>query len=453
MLRSPGGLGVDLVSLIGFVNHLLANPNDPFGSAGANITNLLVDDDQVPSAANDMTQATDGQAPYTGTWVPVFNGPWPALFGTAVDPVGNLSRFDGLSTKGTWSVAAADQFTPDAGTLNTWSMLVTPVHFACTPFAAAAAVSATKTVAGTFDEAGNITYTVILTNNGTADQGDNAGNEFSDTLPAGLTLVSAIASSGAAGTAGNTATWNGSIPAFGGSVTITITATVNAGTGGTQQCNQGVTAYDGDDNGTNEAAGVTDDPGTMAAGDPTCFTVAGGSFVSVTATKTVSGSFQPGSVVTYTVVLTNNGTLPQTDNPGHEFTDTLPAGVSLINADDGGDPGTFSNAGNTVNWDGTIAANGGTVTITIHATITASTGQTISNQGQAFFDADGNGTNESSVSTDDPAEEGSADPTEFVVGAASVLEIPTLDGLGLALLGLALMGVAMLALRRRRTAA
>ena len=43
---------------------------------------------------------------------------------------------------------------------------------------------------------GTITYTIVLTNNGTGVQGDNAGNEFTDTLPAGLTLVSANATSG-----------------------------------------------------------------------------------------------------------------------------------------------------------------------------------------------------------------------------------------------------------------
>jgi len=38
-----------------------------------------------------------------------------------------------------------------------------------------------------------VTYTVVLTNSGPGAQGDNPGNEFTDVLPAGLTLVSATA--------------------------------------------------------------------------------------------------------------------------------------------------------------------------------------------------------------------------------------------------------------------
>ena len=51
---------------------------------------------------------------------------------------------------------------------------------------------------GTFSVGGTVTYTVTLTNTGTGAQADNAGNEFTDTLPAALTLVSATATSGTA---------------------------------------------------------------------------------------------------------------------------------------------------------------------------------------------------------------------------------------------------------------
>ena len=45
----------------------------------------------------------------------------------------------------------------------------------------------------------------------------------------------------------------------------------------------------------------------------------------LTATKTVTGPFHPGTLVTYTIVLTNTGPSTQADNPGHEFVDLLPA--------------------------------------------------------------------------------------------------------------------------------
>ncbi|MBD2704507.1 DUF11 domain-containing protein [Spirosoma sp. BT702] len=135
-----------------------------------------------------------------------------------------------------------------------------------------ASLTATKTVSGSFTPGGAVTYTVVLTNNGASAQGDNPGNEFSDVLPSGLTLVSASASSGSAGTSGNTASWNGTIPS-GGSVTITITAMVNAGTGGQTISNQGTVNFDADGNSTNETSAQTDDPAVAGTSNPTNFTV------------------------------------------------------------------------------------------------------------------------------------------------------------------------------------
>jgi hypothetical protein len=103
-----------------------------------------------------------------------------------------------------------------------------------------------------------------------------------------------------------------------------------------------------------------------------------------------------------------------------------------------------------VTWNGSIPA-GGSVTITLQATVDAGLppGTSISNQATFAYDADGNGTNEATGVSDDPAAGGAADPTTFVAGAPPV-NIPTLDSLGLALLTLllALGGAAVL---RRRT--
>jgi uncharacterized repeat protein (TIGR01451 family) len=135
-------------------------------------------------------------------------------------------------------------------------------------------VSGTKTVAGNFVEGGSITYTIVLTNNGAGAQGDNPGDEFTDTLPPQVTLVSAAATSGTATTAGNTVFWNGALPAA-GSVTLTVQATINAGTAGQTISNQGTIAFDGDGNGTNESTAPTDDPTPPGATDPTDFFVTG----------------------------------------------------------------------------------------------------------------------------------------------------------------------------------
>jgi hypothetical protein len=131
-------------------------------------------------------------------------------------------------------------------------------------------LSGTKTVTGSFAELGALRYTVTLRNSGTAVQGDHLGDEFADTLPSSLNLGSAQASGGTAGTSGNTVYWNGSIP-VGGSVTINIDATVNAGTVGTLVSNQGTVSFDASGDGANETDVLTDDPTVPGTDDPTTF--------------------------------------------------------------------------------------------------------------------------------------------------------------------------------------
>jgi uncharacterized repeat protein (TIGR01451 family) len=308
-----------------------------------------------------------------------------------------------------------------------------------------ATVTGTKSVAGSFTAGGAITYTIVLANSSSFDQQNNAGPELTDVLPAQLTLVDASATSGTANAtvATRTVTWDGVIPAN-GSVTITIHATINAGTSLQTVTNQATINYDADGNGTNEATAQTAAPG----GGATSFVVASPSSIG-THSKTVSGSFHEGGTVTYTVTISNPSASAQFDNPGDEFTDILPMGLTLVSASATSGTATTDVPARTVHWNGAIAA-GGTVTITITATINTGTqGQTLANQGTVFFDADGNGTNESSVPTDDPATAAANDPTTFQV-APIIGEIPTLSEFGLAALALLLASGAFLMLRRRR---
>ncbi len=445
MLRSPGGIGTDEVELIGL--------SSADGGDGDNLTNFVVDDSLPFTPVNDPIEADDTHSPgYTGSWIPVYNSPEfadPTFFGLPGDPVGTLSRYNGTSTQGTWSTLASDEEPGDTGTLNTWSLQVTPVHFDCVAFTPAVSITATKTVSGTFTVGGTVTYTVTITNNGTANQADNAGHEFTDTLPSGLTLTGASATSGTTATAGNTATWDGSLAPLGGSVTITITATVNAGAQGTTISNQGTVSYDSNGDGTNDSTVSTDDPSTGAANDPTSFTVGA---AHLTATKTATGTFTSNSVVTYTIVISNSGSSASGDNPGHEFTDTLPSSLTLLNATATAGTPSANVGTNTVTWDGSVPA-GGSVTITITAKIKPGFANTvISNQGSVSYDADLNGTNETTVLTDDPSTATPGDPTQFTVIASTVADIPTLSEVGLFALGLGLLFAALTLLRRRQTA-
>jgi len=167
----------------------------------------------------------------------------------------------------------------------------------------------------------------------------------------------------------------------------------------------------------------------------------------VTATKTVSGSFTPGGTATYTVVLNNTGLGAQPDNPGNEFTDVLPAGVTLVSATASSGTAVASVGTNTVTWNGSITA-ASTVTVTINATVNpAPAGTVISNQGSVSFDGDADGTNETTVQTDDPAVVGAANPTSFTVAAlppVAAASIPTLSEWALIALAsiMALFGLA-----------
>jgi uncharacterized repeat protein (TIGR01451 family) len=309
-----------------------------------------------------------------------------------------------------------------------------------------ATVSATKTVTGPFNEGNTVTYTIVLSNSAAYDQQNNSGAELTDVLPAGLTLVSASATGGTATAtvATNTMTWDGVVPA-GGSVTVTILATIQPGTAGTTITNQASIAFDADGNGVNEAAATTDDPGAAGASNPTAFLVA--SPATLNSTKSVTGTFAPLGVITYTIQILNTSAFAQGDNPGEEFIDVLPANLDLLSASASAGTAVATLATNTVTWNGAIPASG-SVTVTIQARIDAgAAGQTITNQGTVNFDADGNGTNESSAPTDDPVLPGAADPTSFQ--ALSIADIPTLGEAGIAMLVALLAGVALIRLRRR----
>lgn len=236
-------------------------------SAGNNFCQTLLDDE---SAGPSIQSVVAANAPFTGSFTP--NAPF--------------STFNSELPNGTWQFEAQDFFQFDTGNIRAFSVIITPAVCNAPPLTIN--VTGTKTVSGTFNVGGTVTYTVTLTHQGSLAQADNPGHEFTDVLPASLTLVSANATSGTAvATVGtNTVTWDGAI-AGGGSVTITITATINTGTTGTTISNQGTINYDADGNGTNESTGLTDDPSVGGANDPTSFVVGGGFYYTVTPCRAV----------------------------------------------------------------------------------------------------------------------------------------------------------------------
>lgn len=274
-----------------------------------------------------------------------------------------------------------------------------------------------------------LTYTLTVTNQGTVETA--YALDVQEAFPAhpALNPTSFTASHGVYNPA--TGLWNVASLAPGASATLAITVTAPNVPGPL----------------TNEAtvASSTSDPNAANNSASASATVL--SPATLGSTKTVTGTFAPGGNVTYTVTLVNSAGSPQADNPGDEFIDILPSQLVLLGASASSGTAVATLVTNTVTWNGAIAP-GGSVTITIQARVSdTAAGQTIINQGTVNFDANGDGTNESTVPTDDPSLPGGTDPTSFVV--ASAAEIPTLGEVGLAMLIALLAGGALLRLRRR----
>jgi subtilisin-like proprotein convertase family protein len=129
MLKAPNGYGTDLIGLMG---------DGGLGGANQdNMVNMVID--QTAAAPNDQRLVTSTSDPFTDDWLPIFNSPSWTGAGFPTDPVGQLTRYNGLSTLGTWNLRVADIGTPDSGTLNQWSLIITPTNFVCSPFTPTAA--------------------------------------------------------------------------------------------------------------------------------------------------------------------------------------------------------------------------------------------------------------------------------------------------------------------------
>lgn len=156
----------------------------------------------------------------------------------------------------------------------------------------------------------------------------------------------------------------------------------------------------------------------------------------------IEGVFVEGQMIAYTFVLWNGGPEIQNDNPGPEFENVLPPELMLLDVTASRGAATVQPA-NTARWDGVLFP-GENVIIRVKAKINGGTaGTTICNQGTFYFDADGNGTNESIGLTDDPFLPGPADPCciDIAIG------IPALSSVGSVALVLLLCAGALWQLR------
>ncbi len=309
---------------------------------------------------------------------------------TSTDPIPTLAR-----------ISSADVPDPNPNNNQTSVTISAPRS---SNLAITAAVSAPTVLVG-----GTVNYTLTVTNQGIDPAYSVNINEAFPIFPA-LNPTTFTASQGGYNPA--TGVWTLASLGNGASATLVMTVTAPNYAGAlTLQATAGSTVSD--PNSANNSASATTTVLSPAA---------------LASTKTVAGSFFPGSTVTYSVVVANTAATAQQDNPGDEFVDILPASLTLTGATATAGTAVATIGTNTVSWNGTVPG-AGSVTITITATIPAATanGLVISNQGTVNFDADGNGTNEATAQTDDPGVAGVANPTNLTVNAQADLSVVLAD--------------------------
>lgn len=309
--------------------------------------------------------------------------------------------------------------------------------YAVTLITLAPAVSATKNDAllvdvdhdGLADPGDTLRYTVVITNSGNSAAN---GVTFSDTPDANTALVvGSVTTSAGTVTSGNNAGATsvgvnvGTLAAAGGTATITFDVVVRnpVPPGTTQVSNQGTVA------GSNFNSVPTDDPAAPGNADPTVTSLSVPPAVSATKNDALQndvdhdGNAEPGDTVRYTVVITNSG---NGNALSVVFNDPPDPNTTLVNGSvttSAGTVTTGNGAGDsTVSVNaGTIAALGGSVTITFDVVIKPPPPlvSQIVNSGTV------SGSNFTPVATDDPSQPGSADPT--VTPIAPPNNIPTLQ--------------------------
>jgi uncharacterized repeat protein (TIGR01451 family) len=207
----------------------------------------------------------------------------------------------------------------------------------------------------------NLTYTLTVTNNG---PNSATGVTLTDTLPAGVTFVSATPGAPTCTAAGGVVTCNLGTINSGANSVVTIVVTPQAAAVGTINNSASVSANEFDPNAVNNSAteSTTVDPAADLA-----------------LTKTDSPDpVQVNGTLTYTLTVTNNG---PNDATSVTLTDTLPAGVTFVSATPGAPTCTAAGGVVTCNL-GTIASGANSV-VTIAVTPLAAAVPSITNTASA----------------------------------------------------------------------
>jgi uncharacterized repeat protein (TIGR01451 family) len=275
----------------------------------------------------------------------------------------------------------------------------------------------------------DITYTLTVSNEGPDDAMTVA---LSDPLPTGTTFQSLASPSG----------WSCSTPGVGGigpvscsiatfpvgSATFTLVVAVGAGVANGTVLSNAATL---------SSATTDPSPGDQSASTDTTVAAPTAAFA-----LTKTGAPDPvvrGTDLTYTLTASNNSVAPI---DAATLSDTLPAGTTFVSLTA---PGGWSCSTPVVGGPGTLTCSitampsgAASFTLVVRTEPSLTPGTVLVNQAQLALTDEGRPDSLTATAT-------------TLVLAASVIEVPTVDGFGLALLALLLAGAAALALRRART--
>jgi len=224
---------------------------------------------------------------------------------------------------------------------------------------------------------GTLTYTLTVTNGGPTGA---TSVSVTDTLPAGVTFVSASGAGWTCTQSGGTVTCTRASLAAAATATITIVVTVNPTTTGTITNTATVTSVTADPNTANNTATATT-------------TVGGRADLSIA--KSGPATASAGTDITYMVTVTNNG---PSASSGGTVTDTLPAGTTFA----GASSGCSQTAPNVVTCSFGALASGASLTFSIGAHINPATQGQITNTATVTAtnaSEDNNGANNSATAT------------------------------------------------------
>ena len=303
-----------------------------------------------------------------------YNGDVASSAGTATVSAATLSWaaaqiMPGQTVTITYSVTVKSPDTGDHSLANT----VTPpagisCGAACTTTHVVPGIQFTKTANTAVAHPGDVvTYTVSATNTGQVDYTAGSPASLTDDLSAVLddATYDAGSATGGAIVAGSTLSWSGAL-AIGATTSFTYSVTVKNPNTGNNSLNNTIVSSTA---GSNCASGST---------DPLCSAVVKVQSYTVAKTSSVQ-TVAPGGVVSYTVTVTNTGSVPYTAAAPASFTDDLSQvlnGATYDNDASGG--ATF--ASNTVSWSGALPV-GASATVTYSVTVNApATNKTLTNQ-------------------------------------------------------------------------